>query len=156
MIQGHASSNAHPRISDMKLNTPWIILDTETTGFTKPIFAVDLAAQKMQGWERDGEPFRRLLNHGREIPDEASRVHGYTREILERDGRHPAEVYEEFAEYAGNLPVVAYHLEYDWDQVLLPEWQRLGISQGTSGFPLGFRLANSRGGSIRRRGRMMM
>ena len=113
----------------------WIILDTETTGFAKPIFTVDLAAQKMFGWKKDGEPFRCLLNHGRAIPVEASRVHGYTREILERDGSAPAEVYEEFAAYAGGLPVVAYNLEYDWDKVLLPEWKRLGISPiGVPGF----------------------
>ena len=31
--------------------------------------------------------------------------------------------------------MVAYHLEYDWNQVLLPEWKRLGISQiGIPGF----------------------
>jgi len=107
----------------------WILFGTETTGFTKPIFAVDLAAQKMRGWEKDGEPFRRLLNHGCAIPDEAAREHGYTREILERDGSPPEEVYGSFAAYAGNLPVVAYNLEYDWDQVLLPEWKRLGIAQ---------------------------
>ena len=113
----------------------WILLDTETTGFSKPIFAVDLAAQKMRGWEKDGEPFRCLLNHGCAIPAEASRVHGYTREILERDGSPPAEVYEEFTEYAGGLPMVAYNLEYDWDKVLLPEWKRLGILQiGVPGF----------------------
>ena len=116
-------------------NPTWILLDTETTGFTKPIFAVDLAAQKMQGWEKDGEPFRRLLNHGCAIPDEAARVHGYNREILERDGSPPEDVYEAFAAYAGKLPVGAYNLEYDWDQVLLPEWKRLGIPQiGERGF----------------------
>jgi len=27
----------------------WILIDTETTGFAKPIIAVDLAAQKMRG-----------------------------------------------------------------------------------------------------------
>jgi DNA polymerase-3 subunit epsilon len=76
-----------------------------------------------------------LLNHGCDIPPEASRVHGYTREILERDGSPPAEVYEAFAKYAGNLPVVAYNLDYDWNQVLLPEWKRLDISQiGVPGF----------------------
>ncbi len=100
-----------------------------------PVFAVDLAAQKMRGWEKDGEPFRLMLNHGCAIPAEASRVHGYTREILERDGVAPAEAYEEFATYAGGLPVVAYNLEYDWDKVLLPEWKRLGIPQiGVPGF----------------------
>lgn len=119
----------------MKATTPWILVDTETNGLTKPIFALDLAAQKMRGWKKSGKPFRFLLNHGCEIPPEASRVHGYTREILERDGSSPAEVYEAFSKYVGNLPVVSYNLEYDWDKVLLPEWQRLGISQiGVPGF----------------------
>ena len=119
----------------MKATTPWILVDTETNGLTKPIFALDLAAQKMRGWKKIGKPFRFFLNHGCEIPPEASRVHGYTREILERDGSSPAEVYEAFSKYVGNLPVVSYNLEYDWDKVLLPEWQRLGISQiGVPGF----------------------
>jgi DNA polymerase-3 subunit epsilon len=119
----------------MKLNTPWILLDTETTGLSKPIFVVELAAQRMRGWEKDGAPFRRLLNHGCKISAEVLRVHGYTYEILERDGSPPAEVYDAFAAYAGDLPVVAYNLDYDWGQVLLPEWKRLGISQiGVRGF----------------------
>lgn len=119
----------------MNENTPWILVDTETTGLTQPVFAVELAGQKMRGWERDGEPFRRLLNHGFAIPPEASRVHGYTREILERDGSPPEEVYRDFEGYASGLPVVAYHLEYDWDAVLCPEWKRLGIDPiGTRGF----------------------
>lgn len=109
-------------------NSTWILLDTETTGFSKPIFAIELAAQRMKGWERDGAPFRRLLNHGREIPPEACRVHGYTREILDRDGDPPTDVYKDFAKYVGKRPVVAYHLDYDWNQVLAPEWERLGIN----------------------------
>jgi hypothetical protein len=40
----------------------WILIDTETTGFQKPVFAVDIAAQKMRGWKKNGEPFRRILN----------------------------------------------------------------------------------------------
>jgi DNA polymerase-3 subunit epsilon len=55
-------------------------------------------------------------------------VHGYTREILERDGESPLDVYREFAAYVGNRPVTAYNLAYDWDDVLLPEWERLGRS----------------------------
>ena len=113
----------------------WILLATETTGFSQPVFAMDIAAQKMRGWENDGEPFRQMLNHGCEISEEVSRVHGYTRESLERDGSAPAEVYEAFAAYVGPLPVVAYNLEYCWDKVLLPVWKRHGISQiGVPGF----------------------
>jgi DNA polymerase III epsilon subunit-like protein len=106
----------------------WILLDTETTGFTAPVFVVELAAQRMCGWQPDGKPFRRLLNQNAEIPAEASRVHGYTREILERDGEAPLQVYREFAEYCGNLPLVSFNLEYDLDEVLKPEWKRLRIS----------------------------
>jgi DNA polymerase III epsilon subunit-like protein len=109
-------------------NTQWVLLDTETTGFSDPIFVVELAAQRMRGWTSDGEPFRKLLNQNRDIPGEASRVHGYTREILERDGESAHLVYQEFADYVGNLPLVAFNLQYDLDTVLVPEWKRLGIS----------------------------
>ncbi len=109
-------------------NTAWILLDTETTGLAAPIFVVELAAQRMRGWAAEGEPFRKLLNQNQEIPAEASRVHGYTREILERDGEPPHQVYREFAEYSGSLPLVSFNLEYDLDEVLEPEWKRLRIS----------------------------
>ena len=116
-------------------NNQWIVIDTETTGISQPIYVVEIAAQRMIGFKRDGKPFRKLVNQNEEIPPEASRVHGYTREILERDGQDPHSVYAEFAEYVGDLPVVAYNLSYDWDGVLIPEWERLGINQiGTRGF----------------------
>ena len=44
------------------MKTPWILLDTETTGLAAPIFVVELAAQRMRGWSAEGEPFRKLLN----------------------------------------------------------------------------------------------
>jgi DNA polymerase-3 subunit epsilon len=89
----------------------------------------------MCGWEADGESFRKLLNQNQEVPAEPSRVHGYTREILERDGEPPVQVYREFAEYAGNLPLVSFNLEYDLDEVLSPEWKRLRIAAiGSRGF----------------------
>jgi len=108
-------------------DTHWCIIDTETTGLRPPIFVVELAAQRMRAWEPDGPPFRRLVNHGAAIPPEASRVHGYTREILERDGDEPNAVYRDFADYAQSLALCAFNLRYDWDEVLTPEWQRLGL-----------------------------
>ena len=89
----------------------------------------------MRGWQPQGAPFRRLLNQTADIPPEASRVHGYTREILERDGEPAIDVYRDFAGYAGNLPIVSYNLKYDLEVVLKPEWSRLGIKPiGTEGF----------------------
>ena len=116
-------------------DTPWILVDTETTGFRVPIFVVEVGAQRMRGWAPEGSSFHRLLNQNRDIPPEMTRVHGYTREILERDGEPAEVVYEAFADYVGELPLVSYHLQYALDQVLLPEWERLGIGPiGTRGF----------------------
>lgn len=116
-------------------NKQWILLDTETTGFAVPIYVVEIGAQKMRGWEPDGPPFRRLLNQNLDIPPEAARVHGYTREILERDGDPAGVVYRDFAAYVEGLPLVAYNNEYDLTSVLEPEWKRLGIQPiGTPGF----------------------
>jgi len=108
--------------------TPWILLDTETTGLSAPIYVVELAAQRMRGWEPDGEPFRKLLNQNQDIPPEAARIHGYTREILERDGEPALQVYRDFGNYAGKWPLVSFNLEYDLDEVLIPEWERLRVA----------------------------
>jgi len=93
-------------------NKEWVILDTETTGFASPIIVAELAAQRMRGWEGNGAPFRRLLNQNADIAPEASRVHGYTREILERDGEPAIDVYRDFGAYTGDLPIVSYNLKY--------------------------------------------
>jgi DNA polymerase III epsilon subunit-like protein len=113
----------------------WVLINTVTTGFAAPIFVVEIGAQRMRGWEPEGAAFCKLLNQNCEIPPEASRVHGYTREILERDGEPAGAVYAAFRAYAGDLPLVSYNAEYDLDRVLLPEWTRLGIAPiGTTGF----------------------
>ncbi len=89
----------------------------------------------MHGWEPDGEPFRRLLNQSCYIPPEAARVHGLTRDVLERDGEPPAHVYNVFHRYAANCPLVAYNAEHHLDRVLRPEWSRLRIAPiGSAGF----------------------
>lgn len=59
------------------MNADWVVIDTETTGFAPPIYVIDLAGQRMRGWEPGGPPFRMMLNHGVDIPPEASRVNGY-------------------------------------------------------------------------------
>jgi len=89
----------------------------------------------MLGWLPDGPSFRRLLKYNADIPPEASRVNGYIREILERDGESPEKAYDDFASYAGALPLVAYNLSYELGKVLIPEWSRLGIEPiGKTGF----------------------
>jgi len=113
----------------------WILLDTETNGISEPIFVVDIAAQRMRGWDPEGEPFQALLNQNIDIPPKVSRINGYTREILERDGRPARNVYEQLRGFIEESPVVSYNLDFDWDRVLLPEWSRLGVAPiGVRGF----------------------
>ena len=82
---------------------------------------------------KTGDIFVRLVDHGIDIPDKVSAIHGYSREILERDG-HPPQGVQELRDFVGGLPVVAYNLRFDWD-ILIPEWERLGLRPiGTRGF----------------------
>ena len=100
----------------------WLIVDTETDGVMKPIHAVEIAAQRMRGWRREGEPFGILLNHDVPIDPGAQAVHGYSREFLRRHGVCPYQAHAAFRDYAGDLPLVAYNLSFDWNRVLAPEW----------------------------------
>ena len=89
--------------------TYWVLIDTETTGIKAPIHVVDLGAQLMRGWEPEGTSFQRLINTAGYISPEASRIHGYTKEILERDGFPPQDVYGEFSkEFLLGLQLLIY------------------------------------------------
>lgn len=105
----------------------WIILDTETTGIVSPIYTLEIAAQRMKGLEPAGAPFTVFINHEVDVPRGAQQVHGYSRLFLSQNGINPNKAHRDFAKYAGNLPLSAYNLNYDYDRVLSPEWRRLGI-----------------------------
>ena len=114
---------------------PWLIVDTETDGVFTPIHAVEIAAQRMRGWQRDGTPFQVLLNHDVPIDPGAQAVHGYSRAYLREHGVCPYRAHAAFRDYAGDLPMVAYNLSFDWNRVLEPEYTRLGVpTAGRRGF----------------------
>jgi len=116
-------------------NATWIIIDTETDGLLDPIHVVEIAAQRMNGWEPIGEKFRVLLNHGVPIPPEATAIHGYTTEFLTRHGEDPFVAHARFREFVGALPLVAHNLSFDWNRALFQEWGRLGLDPiGQRGF----------------------
>ena len=124
-----------PAHSKSMNGTRWVIIDTETDGLRAPIHVVELSGQLMEGWERIGKPFRMLLNHDVSIPSEAVAIHGYTQGYLRLFGKPPSYVYSAFRNYAGDCPLVAHNLSYDWEQCLKPEWARLGVPQiGQRGF----------------------
>jgi len=116
-------------------NQRWVIVDTETDGLTNPIHVVEIAAQLMQGSEPIGKPFQVYLNHNVPIPTRAFAVHGYSQEFLRVNGLPPVEAHEAFRQYAGESPIVAHSLGFDWNRALEPEWARLGLMPiGRRGF----------------------
>jgi DNA polymerase-3 subunit epsilon len=111
----------------------WLLLDTQTSSAKPASFVIEIAAQRMRGWERVGQPFQGVLNRNEEISPEASLPHGYTHEILERDGESPKQVYAALRDYARDVPIVSYDLAHHLDNILVPEW--LGIATiGSRGF----------------------
>lgn len=114
--------------------TNWLLVDVKTAGVTAAARVVEISAQRMEGWERMGEPFRGIINHDTDILREVPHPQ-HTDETLHRDGESPNRVYAALCEYARNLSVVGYDLESFWDHGLLPEWRRLGIAPiGSRGF----------------------
>lgn len=112
-----------------------MLVDTETDGLLAPIHAVEIAAQRFIDFKPDGPPIRLFLNHGIPIPEEAAAIHGYTEEFLQEHGGDPAEAYRSLWTYVGGDHVVAHYARFDWDRVLVPESERLGVVvSGNLGF----------------------
>lgn len=105
----------------------WLVIDTETSGLLNPIYAVEIAAQRMKGPNPVGEAFRVFLNHNVDLEPAAIATHGYTRDFLRKKGLPPKEAHRQFAAYAAGRPIASHNLAYDYRRVLQPEWGRLGI-----------------------------
>jgi len=89
----------------------------------------------MHGWQPVGDKFRVLLNHSVPIPSAAVAIHGYTQDFLRKNGEDPLRAHAMFRDFAGDLPVVAHNLSFDWNRALYPEWSRLGLAPvGRRGF----------------------
>lgn len=121
----------------------WILFSTDTIGQGGTAHLVELAAQRMRGWETSGKPFRKLVQPHVDWLKGKSNSHGYSREVLERDGEPLHEVLEAFAIYAGKRALVAYNQGHHLDEVLKPAWARLQLTTHgeTAGFCL-LRLAH--------------
>lgn len=124
-------------VVQVEFRREWVLLDSETSGLKPPIYALEIGAQRMMGWEKNGPAFQCFLDHKQPIEPGASAVNGLTGERLARDGISPEAAHKRLAEYVGDLPLVSFNLGYDLDEVLLPEWKRLGIEPiGRRGFCL--------------------
>lgn len=92
-----------------------IVLDTETTGF-KPEEGhrlVEIGCIELFNHIQTGRPpFHVYLNPEREVPPDATRVHGLTNAFL-ADKPVFASVVDEFLEFIGDAPLVAHNATFD-------------------------------------------
>ncbi|NPD65976.1 DNA polymerase III subunit epsilon [Lichenicola cladoniae] len=92
-----------------------ILFDTETTGLN-PLTGdrvIEIAALELVGDLPTGRHYHVLIDPERDIPEEASRVHGYTRaHLLGQKKFH--EVAEAFLEFIGDDMLIAHNARFDF------------------------------------------
>jgi DNA polymerase-3 subunit epsilon len=113
--------------NDAPCDDDWVLVDTETTGLYPPVYAVEVAAQRFSRFVPAGPVFHTIINPGVPIPPEATEVHGYTDDYVQRNGLSSHEAYTRLIEYIGDRRIAAHFARFDWNQVLMPESQRLGF-----------------------------
>ena len=92
-----------------------IVLDTETTGI-EPLEGhrvLEIAAIEIVNLMPTGKLFHTLLDPERDVPPEASRVHGFTRADLEGKPRF-ADKAQEMLDFLGDAPIVAHNAPFDF------------------------------------------
>ena len=91
-----------------------IIFDTETTGLdpSQGHRIIEIGCVELVNLVPTGNVFHKYLNPERDIPAEATRIHGLTEEFLKD---HPVfkEIFQEFLDFIGEAPLVAHNAEFD-------------------------------------------
>jgi len=92
-----------------------IILDTETTGFepSEGHRVLEIAAIEVINLLPTGRAFHTLLDPQRDVPPEASKVHGFTRADLEGKPLF-ADQMDAMLAFLGDSPIVAHNAPFDF------------------------------------------
>jgi DNA polymerase-3 subunit epsilon len=105
------------------------VLDTETTGL-EPFQGdrvLEVAAIEIVNLIPTGREFHRLIDPRREIPEEATRVHGFTAEML-RGKPLFAEILPDLVAFLGEDPIIAHNAPFDFG-FLDAEFDRAGAKR---------------------------
>lgn len=104
-----------------------VLFDTETTGLDplRGDRVIEVAALELVNDLPTGRHFHALIDPERDIPEEASRVHGFTAADLAGKPRF-AEVAEDMLAFFGDARLVAHNAQFDFG-FLNAELARLGL-----------------------------
>ena len=92
-----------------------VLFDTETTGLD-PLLGdrvIEVAALELDNDLPTGRSFHRLIQPGRDIPEEATRIHGITLDKL-RDAPRFEEIADDLLEFFGDGRLVAHNAPFDF------------------------------------------
>lgn len=106
-----------------------IVFDTETTGLDPlhpdmPDRIVEIGMVELLGLERTGRELHLYLNPERSVPEEVVRVHGLTRDFLEKHEKFSV-VVDEILDFLGDAPLIAHNAAFD-QAFICAELQRCG------------------------------
>jgi DNA polymerase III subunit epsilon len=95
--------------------TRQIVLDTETTGLDPATGdrVIEIAAIELSNLMPTGRAFHVLLDPERDVPEESTRVHGFTADMLRGKPRFADEA-EAFLAFLGDAPVIAHNAAFDF------------------------------------------
>ncbi len=102
-------------LSRSPATTRSILFDTETTGLD-PLNGdriIEIAALELESDLPTGRQFHRLVDPERDIPEEASRVHGFTRGDLIGKPRF-IDIADELIAFLGDAPMIAHNAPFDF------------------------------------------
>jgi DNA polymerase III subunit epsilon len=95
--------------------TRQLVLDTETTGLD-PLTGdrvIEIAAIEIFNLMPTGRAYHTLLDPERDVPEESTRIHGFTAEMLRGKPKF-AEAVEEFLAFLGDAPIIAHNAPFDF------------------------------------------
>jgi len=104
-----------------------VVLDTETTGLDPATGdrVIEIAAIELVNLMPTGKTFHVLLDPEREVPEESTRVHGFTTEMLRGKPKF-ADVLEDLLGFLAQDPIVAHNAPFDFG-FLDAELARIGL-----------------------------
>ena len=91
-----------------------VFLDTETTGlsFKEGHKIVEIACIETKDLVTTGKVFHRLINPERDVPDDAFKVHGYSRDFLS-DKDTFEKVADDFLDFVNNKKIIIHNAPFD-------------------------------------------
>src|SRR5215472_18847917 len=92
-----------------------VLFDTETTGLEPQLGhrVIEVAALELLNDLPTGRQFHRLIHPDRDIPEDATRIHGFTLADL-TDMPRFAEIADELLAFFGDGPLIAHNAPFDF------------------------------------------